>query len=271
VSKFQVVELAAPCPVAAAGRDTVWGAIARKLYAFDRNGHQRLEANLPGSARALAVGERSVIVAMDSGALVWVDPKAGEVTASKSVGRIDLVGQGAVAWAIDREAGTARRVAESGELDPPRRLHNPDLVATDGERLWWTTRDGSELRESDRLVQLGPECARAHALAICAGSAWISTDAGLCRVGTWAAELGRTLEVARGPLMFLTCADGALVGAAEKNQLFVLDPSADSDGRYFELNGAGAIGALVALGETAWVFSAKTPEVRMVPIRGGGE
>jgi len=164
---------------------------------------------------------------------------------------------------------TAWRVRETGALDVARPVPGVERVAADGDRLWWTTAGGASLRDFERTVDLGVTARDRGALTVCAGSVWVSVAGGLIRVGTWAAEKGPMVEAPDGPVPYLTCSGGVLVGASEQGRLFVLDPGADADVRALDVDTGGNIGALVALGGTVWVFSVVRAEARLIMLRAG--
>jgi hypothetical protein len=268
VSNSRVVDLSGRCQAAAAGRDRVWYAVANRVFALDQDCARIAEGHLEETVNELAVGDSQVLAFLASGQLAWLDSNSGKAIAARPIGRIKLTSCDRSIWAVDYNAGQAWRVRAPGELDSPRRLPGATQVAADGDRLWWTTAEPARICDFERSVPLPADAAEPLALRVCAGSVWISVADGLCRVGAWAAEVGATIQTRTGPLRFLTCASGALVGATEEGTLFILDPSVDSDGRCLEPDAPDRVRALVALGETAWVFSAEKPQVRILPLRG---
>ncbi|NOT07090.1 MAG: hypothetical protein HOP28_02680, partial [Gemmatimonadales bacterium] len=172
-------------------------------------------------------------------------------------------------WAVDRSSGQAWRVAAGGALGTPRPVNGLDRAAADGDRLWWTTGDGTVLRDFERTVELGVPARDRGAITVCAGSVWVSGRDLLMRVGTWGAEKGSVIPAPGEPLPFLVCSGGVLVGASKTGKLLVLDPSSDADARLVDASGGGPVGALVALGGTAWVFAAEHAEARLITVRGG--
>lgn len=179
-----------------------------------------------------------------------------------------LVSGGGAVWAIDRATSRAWQVREAGILDAARRVPGLDRAAADGNRLWWTTSDGTWLHDFERAVDLGVAAPERGALAVCSGSVWQSVAAGLIRVGAWAAERGRIVAAPEGPVPFLACVNGVLVGASEQGRLFVLDPSVDAGARTLDAD-LGPVGRLVGVGRTAWIFAAVRPEARLMSVRGG--
>ncbi|MFD0476943.1 hypothetical protein ACFQ0B_58555 [Nonomuraea thailandensis] len=78
------------------------------------------------------------------------------------------------------------------------------------------------LRGGPKEVELGRR--ERGAMTVCAGSLWISVTGGLLRVSAWSGEPGRRVRAPEGPVPFLVCANGVLVGAG--SELFVLAPAA---------------------------------------------
>ena len=108
------------------------------------------------------------------------------------------------------------------------------------------------------------------AITVCAGAVWISVPGALLRVGAWSGELGPALPAPEGPVPFLACAGGVLVGASGRAGLLVLDPSIDADVRHLEVDLGGDLIGLEASTATAWAFPAGRPEARLVPVRPAG-
>lgn len=265
-----IVELPGRCVAAAVGGDTVWCAAGGRLLGFTENGTRRFDVPLLDGVNHIGAGRGLLVASLGPGTIAWLDPRSGSVLAKQPAGAAPLlVSGGGAVWAVDRSMSMAWRVREDGALDAARLVPGVDRVAADGDRLWWTMAGGALLRDFERTVDLGVTARDHGALAVCAGSVWISVAGGLIRVGTWAAEKGPIVEAPDGPVPFLTCSDGVLVGASERGRLFVLDPSADADARVLDVDTGGNMGALVALGGTAWVFSAVRAEARLIIVRAG--
>jgi hypothetical protein len=267
VQKRTIVELPDRSVAAAGGGDTVWCAAGGRLLAFTEDGTRRLDVPLADRVTALAAGPALLVAVLASGAIVWLDAQRGGVLIERPIGGAPtLVSGGGAVWAIDRSTSRAWRLGERGTLGPPRAIPGVDHVAADGDRLWWTTTTATALHDFERTVDLDLSARDSGAMAVCAGSVWISVPGGLARVGAWAAEKGMTVTAPFGPAPFLTCAGGVLVGASAQG-VFVLDPSADADARTLDVDTNGDIGALVAVGRTAWIFSALRAEAQLVSVR----
>jgi hypothetical protein len=217
----------------------------------------------------LAVSGTSLIAALDSGAIAWLDSRSGRVIAERPAGTaLLLVSGGGAVWAIDRSTSRAWRVRETGVLDAARPVPGVDRAAADGNRLWWTTGNGASLHDFERTVDLVVAAPHRGALAVCSGSVWVSVTGGLIRVGAWAADRGPIVKAPDGPVPFLACVDGVLVGGSQRGRLFVLDPSVDANARALD-GDVGDIGWLVGVGSTAWIFAAVRAEARLMTLRGG--
>jgi hypothetical protein len=266
----RIVELPGPCVAAAGGSDMVWCVAGKRLLGFTERGEGRVDSALDVAVSGLAVNGSTLVAVLDSGAIGWLDAASGRVIAQRPAGSAaSLVAGGGAVWAVDPSTSRAWRVGEEDVLGNSRPVPGLERAAADGDRLWWTTRDGSSLRDFERTVDLGVPAGDCGALATCAGSVWVSVRGGLVRVGTWGAEKGPLIEVPGGPVPFLTCSGGVLVGASEQARMFVLDFSADADVRAFDIDGGGTVSALVAVGGTAWIFAAGRAEARLVTVRAG--
>ena len=116
---------------------------------------------------------------------------------------------------------------------------------------------------------MGVKPAERGGITVCANAVWLSVSRGLVLVGTWAAAMGPLVPVSAGPLSFLACAGGVLVGGSSGDGLVVLDPSSDSDVRRVDVDPGGDMGMLVTTRTVAWVFSARRSQALLVPIRAG--
>ena len=72
-----------------------------------------------------------------------------------------------------------------------------------------------------------------------------------------------------GPVPFLACAGGALVGGGGQG-LFVIDPSVDADFRLVDADLGGDLAFLVATRALVWAIPAGRSEARIVTVREGG-
>lgn len=261
-----IVELPDRCVAAASGGGTVWVATLNRLLGFSTDGTRQFDAPCATGVTHLAMRGALLIGAHASGRVSWMDPTSGVVRGERETGGVPtLTSGGGAVWAVDRTSSRAWRVGEPGSLEGPRRVLDVNQVAADGDRLWWTTTNGGSLRDLDRLVDLDVGRTRTGALAVCAGSAWVSSHRGLVRVGTWAGTRGAIVEAPFGPVPFLSCADGVLVGASSGGQLFALDTRVDADARRVDVE-AGATGALVTAGRTVWLFSSVEPTAHLVVV-----
>lgn len=263
----EVVKLPGVC-VAAAGGDTAWCAAGDRLLAFTETGSVRHDVPLTTGVSQLAAVDASLVATIDSSRVAWLDPGSGRVLAAQAIGGVpQLVSGGGAVWAIDPDSSRAWRVRETRMLDAPRRVQGVDRAAAEGDRLWWTTKDGTLLRDFDRTVDIGVAAGDRGAMVVCANSVWISVARGLSRVGAWQASKGPTLRAPEGPVPFLVCARGALVGVSERGSLFVLDPTVDADVRALGSVDGGRISEVIAVNDTVWIFSAEQPEARLLRVR----
>lgn len=263
-----IIELPDRWTAAAASPAGVWCAAGRRLLAFDEAGGRRLEVPLSDEVTCLAAASRWLVAVQPAGTLAWLNADDGTVRATQPAGRSTaLISGGGAVWALDRDAGRAWRADEPGAPRDLRLLPDVDQAASDGERLWWTSTRDAWLRDGERAVDLGAALRRGRGgLAVCVGSVWMGVAGGLCRVGTWGGELGPLVKGLEDAVPFLACAGGVLVGAATRDRLIALDPSADADVRVLDVETGGEVGALVATGRTAWVFPRGRSEVRLVPV-----
>ncbi|NRQ39422.1 hypothetical protein HII36_47500 [Nonomuraea sp. NN258] len=192
-------------------------------------------------------------------------------------------------WAVGD--GGARRLVAPGRLGDLVDLPGLDRCAIDGRRLWWTSRHDTLLRGGPRTVDLdqpkrvpreratgrrrrpaagntdvtarkGARRADRGAMTVCAGSLWISVPDGLVRVSAWSGEPRRRLKVPAGPVPFLVCANGVLVGGGAR-ELFVLNPLAT---RTTRLRLDAPLAHLVPAGKHVWAFPANRPEALIIPV-----
>lgn len=261
------MDLPAPCAAAAATDDTVWCAAGGWLLAFDGAGARRLNQPLAG-VRALGASGTRLAAALDDGVVTWLDPRTGREIGRRSVGAgATLVAGGGAVWAIDGVTGRGWRLGEPPDLVGPVAMPGVDRAAADGERVWWLSRHDTRLRDGTREVELDLGHEERGGLTVCANSVWLSLPRGLARVGTWGAARGPLVEAA-GPLPFLTCGGGVLVGASSRDGLFVLDPLGDAGVRRLSAE-PGELGCLVATRDVAWMCSKRDATARLVPIRAG--
>lgn len=268
--KVAVVKLPGVC-IAAAGGDTAWCAAGERLLGFTATGTLRLDVPLAKGVTQLASVGESLIAVIESRHVAWLDPTSGNVLATRVTGSApQLVSGGGAVWVVDRAMSRAWKVRETGVLDAPRNVQSVDRVAVDGDRLWWTTSNGTTLHDFDRTVDIGVAAGDRGAMVACAGSVWISVAQGLCRVGAWQAAKGPLVRAPEGPVPFLVCANGVLVGASGRGNLFVLDPLADAGVRALDGFDAGAmLSDLVAVGNSVWAFAAGKSEARFIRVRPG--
>jgi hypothetical protein len=223
----------------------------------------RLETAAPRGLTHLAAAGTVVIAAMDDGSVAVLDPGTGRAHTRRSIGgRLELFEGGGRVWALDRAGHVVMALDPDGTPAATYPARDVRRIAADASRPWWTSTRDTRLHTIDRAVEPGVDPAPGG-LTVCANSVWLSAAEGLCRVNAWSGEVGR-LVPSPGPLPWLTCARGVLVGAAPRDAIVVLDPSADADLRVLPVESAGTIGALVALGRAAWLFAAERPEVHVI-------
>jgi len=260
------VDLRAPCAAAAAVDDTVWCAAGGRLLAFDGAGTPRLNQPLSGVLSLGASGSR--LAAIRDGEIVWLNPRTGREVGRRSISApAVLVSGGGAVWAIDGERGEGWRLGDAGTLIGPVVMPGVDRAAVDADRVWWLSQRDTKLRDGTREVDVNVGPSERGALTVCANSVWLSVNGGLVRVGSWAAAKGPLMPVSAGPMPFLTCGGGMLVGGSSQDGLMVLDPSADADVRRLDVDPGGDLAMLVATRTMAWVFSAGHSEALLVPIR----
>ncbi|PZG02357.1 hypothetical protein, partial [Nonomuraea aridisoli] len=163
-------------------------------------------------------------------------------------------------WAVGD--GLARRLTGPGRLGRPVRLPEVDLCAVEGERLWWTSRRDTALRGGPKEVDLGTR--ERGAMTVCAGSVWVSVDGGLQRVSAWSGEPRRFVATSEGPVPFLVCANGVLVGGGG-HALFALTPATGAL-RGIPLGGNAPLALLVAAGKHVWAFPAHRAEALVISV-----
>jgi hypothetical protein len=259
-----IIELPGPCGAAAADGETVWCVAGGRFLRFDGNGRPRVNTPIAPGVRSVGAVGSTVAATLDPGVVAWLDSSSGKALRQRPAsGDAVLVTGGGSIWAVDARTGRAWRLGEPGTLIGPLAVPGVDRAAADGDRLWWTSRHDSTLRGGARPVDLGVAPHERGGLAACAGSIWISITRGLIRVGAWAAEKGLPVLAPTGPVEFLACSGGVLVGGSERG-LFALDPAADADARLIEANVGGDVGLLVATSTTVWMFPARRREARLV-------
>lgn len=262
-----IVDLRASCAAAAATDDTVWCAAGGRLHAFEATGTPRLNQSL-SRVRSLGATGSQLAAILDGGTMVWLDPRSARETGRRTVGKnAVLVSGGGAIWAIDEENGEGLHLGKPGQLIAHVPMPGVDRAAADGDRVWWLSRGDTKLRDGKREVDLGIRPGERGGITVCANSVWLSAAHGLVRVGTWGAVKGPLIPVSAGVLPFVTCGGGALVGGSAMGGLVVLDPSADSDVRRFDVDLDGDVKMLVSTRVMAWVFSGPCSTARLVPIR----
>lgn len=264
-----IINLRAPCTAAAATDETVWCAAGDRLLAFEAAGTPRLDQPLSGVRSLGASGSRLAAI-LEDGVMVWLDPRSGREAGRRYIGtKAVLLSGGGAIWAFDEASGEGLRLGEPGQVAARVPMPGVDRAATDGDRVWWTSRRDTKLRDGSREVDVDVRPDERGGLTVCANSVWLSVPRGLVRVGTWDAVKGPLVPSPAGPLPFLTCGGGVLVGGSSTNGLVVLDPSADVDLRRLDIDPDGDVGMLVATRAMAWVFSARQSKAWLVRIRAG--
>jgi len=246
----------------------VWCAAGGRLLSFEAAGTPRLNQSLAG-VRSLGASGFRLAAILDEGVIVWLDSRSGRETGRRAVStKAVLVSGGGAIWAVDEPRSEALRLGEPGQVAARVPVPGVDRAAADGDRVWWLSRRDTKLRDGSREVDVGVGPGERGALAVCANSVWLSVARGLVRVGTWNGAAGPLVPVSAGPLPFLTCGGGVLVGGSSADGLLVLDPLADADVRHLPID-CDDLGMLVATRTMAWALSARNPEARLVPIRPG--
>ena len=264
------VTLPGPADAAAADGTTVWCSASGRLLAYEAGGATQLEVPAPGKLGSLAAVEGILVAAVPPGVVVWLDGSDGSVRARLPVGgEPEVLAGGGAVWAFDRRSGRARQLVAEGVAGEPVSLPAVERIAADGGRLWWTSPEDTLLHGGDRPVELDVGPGERGDLVACSNSIWLSAQDGLIRVGAWAGELGPPLAAPEGPVGFLECADGALVGASGRHGLFVLDPAIDAAVRHLDVDLGGELDYLVTTRSVVWAFPASAAEARLVHVRPG--
>jgi hypothetical protein len=265
-----VLALPGPADAAAADGATVWCSASGRLVAYEAGGGTRLEVPAPGELSSLAAVEGILVGAVPPGVVVWLDPSDGSIRARLPVGgESEVLAGGGAVWAFDRRSGRAWPLMAEGVAGEPVSLPAVERLAADETRLWWTSPEDTLLHGGERPVELEVGPGERGDLAACSNSIWVSVANGLLRVGAWAAELGPPLAAPEGPVGFLECADGILVGASGRHGLFVLDPAIDAAVRHIDVDLGGELDHLVTTRSVVWAFPAHTAEARLVHVRPG--
>ena len=261
----QIVDLPGRPAAATSYMDSVWIVARGRLAAYDTGGGLRWDADAPAAVTALAAARGGMLVAaVEPGGVAWLDVRSGAVLARQTLGGDVTVGAGGgAAWAIDRRSEQAWRLEPHGSRAGPVPIPGVHQFAVDGERIWWTCRRDTKLRDGQHVVDLGAEAA---ALVACAGSIWISTPGALRRVGAWSGELGPPVPGPAEMATHLDCADGMLAGGSERT-LFVLDPRIDADARVLDVTPGGPLGFLLATQSHVWAIAAGRAQAHVVAVR----
>ncbi|QYC41305.1 hypothetical protein Nocox_18480 [Nonomuraea coxensis DSM 45129] len=190
------------------------------------------------------------LAATARGRVHWLAPDGTPLATARCAGRV--VAGGGEIWAVS--GARARRLTGPGTLGPPVDLPGLAACAVEGERLWWTSRHDDVLRGGPRDVDLGVlgRHGERGGMTVCAGSLWISVPGGLLRISTWSGEPGRFVAAPAGPVPFLACANGTLVGGG--HDLFALAPAAGAALRVIPSGLDAPIARLVAAGKHVWAF-----------------
>ncbi|UBU17635.1 hypothetical protein [Nonomuraea gerenzanensis] len=186
----------------------------------------------------------------------WLGPSGTVIADAPFTGRV-VAGGGAI-WAVGD--GVARRLAGPGTLGEPLKLPALDACAVEGERLWWTSQRDDVLRGGPKEVRLGRRSR--GAMTVCAGSLWISVTGGLLRVSAWSGEPGRFVRAPEGPVRFLVCANGVLLGGGR--DVFAPARAAGAALRVIELGLDAPPALMIAAGRHVWVFPEGAPAALIV-------
>ncbi|MBF8194420.1 hypothetical protein ITP53_53945 [Nonomuraea sp. K274] len=206
-----------------------------------------------------SAGTLAGTVAGTAGDRVYWFGSAGEPIAGVRFDGRAMAGGGEI-WAVGDDR--ACRLAAPGRLGPPVELPGLDRCAVEGERLWWTSKHDTLLRGGPREVDLGT--GPRGGLAVCAGFLWISVEGGLLRVSTWSGEPGRYMGAPAGPVPFLVCANGVLVGAGR--DLFTLARAAGAAFRVISLGLDAPPAMVIPAGKHVWAFPADRPYALVVAV-----
>lgn len=266
--KVSIVNLPGVC-VAAAGGDTARCVAGGRLLSFSSSGEADLDVPMTQAVTQLACTRELLVAVAENHRLVWLDPATGRLLAERAAGDTPrLVAGGGAIWAVDPSTSRVWRIREQGVLDAPRIAPGIDQAAADGDRLWWTSRHDTELRDFTRTESIGHGAGERGAMVVCSNAVWISVRNGLCRIGAWDAKRGLDMAAPHGPVPFLVCAQGALVGASASGEYFALDPRIDADVR--ALHGVapmGPLGHVIAVNEAVWAFPSGKNEAHLIRIR----
>jgi len=271
VNEVSTVALPGPVRAATTNGATVWCAAGGRLVAYEPAGSPLREAPEPAGLLGLAAIPGVLVAALEPGIVAWLDPDSGREQLRRPVGgELMVTAGGGAVWAFDRSSQRAWRLGGAGVLAEPVRLGDVDQLASDGDRVWWTSRHDTLLRGGARPVDLGVGAGGRGGMTMCAGSAWVSVHGALLRVGAWAAALGSPVAAPEGPVRHLACADHVLVGGSGRHGLFLLDPSIDADVRHLEIDLEGDLDFLVTTRSVAWAIPAGRSQARLVAIRPAG-
>jgi hypothetical protein len=259
--------LPAPVHLAAADESHVWCVSGRHVWIYGRDGDEIAASAVPEELGSLTAGGGTAVGATRSGVLVWLDARSGDVSARTPIGGNPfVVGGGDHAWAVDPTSGRAWHLPEPGALGAPLAVGGVDDAAPLGDRLWWTSRFDTLLRDGEREVDVGAAAGERGASVGCSGAIWISIHHALFRVGGWSADASPPIVAPEGPVRHLACAEGTLVGASGRQGLFTLNPAIDASIRHHDVDLGGELVELAAAGTNVWAFPAGRDEARVVAL-----
>jgi hypothetical protein len=269
VTRVAVVELPAPAEAATAEGSTVWCLARGHLLRLAAGGAaadvHRVE--ISGDAVSVAAAGGILAVATAAGSVIWLDQLTGAALGEHALGGpVELFG-GDHLWALDRPGGRALRLAPGDGVETVVVARGVDRFAAGGDRAWWTAHDDSLLRNGEGAVDLGVRAEERGAIVVCAGAVWVSVAGGLVLVNAWSGAVQARLEALEGPVPFLVCVGGAVVGTSGRSGLFVLDPQADADARHLDVHLHGRPAAVTATIDTVWAFPAHEPVALAIPVR----
>ena len=189
--KVSIVNLPGVC-VAAAGSDAARCVVGGRLLSFSGSGEAVFDVPMTQAVTQLACTRELLVAVAENHRLVWLDPATGRLLAERAAGDTPrLVAGSRPGWAVDPVDIARLENSRTGVLDAPRIAPGTDQAAADGDRLWWTSRHDTELRDLAGLPEdIGHGAGERGAMVVCSNSLWISVRNGLCRVGAWDAKRG---------------------------------------------------------------------------------